>query len=307
MSSMQNIFKRSPFSYIPGFGTNAVLQLIIANGVAFAGLEIIRVVLLVTYGKVDGPNMYATSVLPALALQDVHDYLHHFWTLLTYGWFHNGFWELFSNMLWFYCFGSLVQMLVGHKQLIPLFFYGTLFGGILYLLAQFLPVQAFAGRPLLLGPLAGITAVAAAAVTIAPSYRFFIADRFSVPIVVVAGIFGLLMFLHIFAFPLMLFLFLGGGFAGFGYIRLLQNGYKPGEWMYSLWGRMERTVTPDDNAVWKKHSKKRSEILNKIKDSGHSATQKRVDDILDKINQRGYNSLSKEEKEILMRASKENN
>ncbi|MFI5196607.1 MAG: rhomboid family intramembrane serine protease, partial [Chitinophagales bacterium] len=232
----------------------------------------------------------------------------HWWTLLTYGWFHfNGFMELVSNMLWLYCFGSVVQMLVGHKQVIPLYAYCLVTGGIFYLLAQLLPgewgkIPHITG---LLGSRAGLMGLAAAAVTLTPKYRFYLTETFSIPLLVVVGIFAVLMVVSSgFYLPIILLLAAGAG-TGFGYIKLLQAGYRPGEWMYTLKRKAESLVTPDENVAWKKHNKKRNELLNKIYEPKQGISQKRIDDILDKILQKGFNSLSAEEKDILMRAGKE--
>ncbi len=295
--------RRSALSYIPGLKTNAVMQLIIACGVGFCAFQIVRVMYLVlAWGE---PAFYQ-NLVPVLALSDIHQFLSHPWTLLTYGWFHAGFWELFSNMLWFYCFGSLVQMLVGFKQVIPLFIYSLLAGGVFYLLGQFIPGRVFIGRPLLIGVLPAIAGMAVAAITIAPKYRYFLTDRFSLPLLVVVLIFGVLMLLNVLAYPSMLFLFIGGGLMGFSYIKLLQNGYRPGEWMYTFSARLEGLVTPNERRLWERHNLKRDKVLSKLEER-HGYTQKKIDDILDKINQKGYNSLSNDEKEQLMRASKEKN
>jgi hypothetical protein len=97
----------------------------------------------------------------------------------------------------------------------------------------------------------------------------------------------------------------GGALTGFLYIKLLKAGYRPGEWIYSVTAKVEGLVTPDENAAWKKNSKKRNEIINRAYEPKNGISQKRIDDILDKINQRGYNSISAEEKDVLMRAGKE--
>jgi hypothetical protein len=102
-----------------------------------------------------------------------------------------------------------------------------------------------------------------------------------------------------------IFMLIGGGFAGFLYVKALQAGYRPGGWIYAIKARLEGLVTPSPDAEWKRHSKTRNKMLDKIYEPKHGISQKRIDDILDKINQKGYNSLSAEEKDTLMRAGKE--
>jgi hypothetical protein len=137
--------------------------------------------------------------------------------------------------------------------------------------------------------------MAAAAVTLTPQYRFYLTETFSIPLLVVAGIFAALTLLSSGFYLPVILLLIAGGLTGYGYIRLLKAGYRPGDWMYQLTGRIAQTVTPDEYANGKKPNKnKQSRSIND-----------RVDDILDKINQKGYNSLTSEEKEILLRAGKE--
>jgi membrane associated rhomboid family serine protease len=296
--------RRSPFSYIPGFANNAVLQVVIINGIAFATIQLIRIVMLVMTSKVEGLNLYETHIVASLALGDVHALPLKIYTLLSYGWFHNGFWELFSNMLWFYLFASMVQMLIGHKQVIPIYIYSMIVGGIFYYLGQFINIPLFYGRPYILSPLASLTGVAAAAVTLSPDYRFYFADRFSLPILLVAGIFLLLCLLNIYAFPLMFFMILGGALSGFVYVKLLKKGYRPGAWMYDFSERLQTMVTPRTDAGWSKHARKRNDFISKFDGASKPSGENRIDAILDKINLKGYDALSKEEKEYLQKAGK---
>ncbi len=281
------------------------MQLIIFSGSLFAILGIAWAVVKLLYdGNEANFNIYFISnlALPAVAI-----YKAHWWTLLTYGWFHfNGFWELFSNMLWLYCFGSVVQMLVGPKQVIPLYAYCLVAGGACYLLSQLLPGE-FGKTPIIVGMLgsrAGLMGLAAAAITLTPKYRFYLTDTFSIPIMVVAGIFGVLMIMGSGFYMPVIFLLAGGAATGFIYIRLLRAGYRPGDWMYNVSGRVESLVTPDENAERRRQNKQRKDILSRVYEPHSGISQKRIDDILDKINQKGYNSLSSEEKEILMKAAK---
>ncbi|MDR3680340.1 MAG: rhomboid family intramembrane serine protease [Flavipsychrobacter sp.] len=294
------MLNRSASSYFPNLGSNAVVQLIIALGVAFVTLGFLHAILLLMHFPADVYD----NILAHTALGNIHDYPSRFWTIFTFGLFHIGFWELFSNMIWLYCFGSLVQMLIGYKQVIPIFFYSLLTGGACYLLCQLIPGRFFTGY-FLLGPQAGIIGLAVAAITLSPVYRFYFTPTFSVPLYVIACIFAFFMILNTGMDVPKILQLTGGGLMGFGYVRLLRSGYKPGDWIYSLFSSIEHIATPQDNVTWKKNTRKRTQVLKGMQRPGNSS-QSRIDDILDKINQKGYNSLSTDEKEILMRASKEN-
>lgn len=286
--------------YIPGYANNSVLQLIIISGVGYAIMGITWAVMIIVYGGSD--NNFYNIFLPNFSLAPLSVFKSHWWTILTYGWFQypNSFMELLSNMLWLYLFGSVVQMLIGKRHIIPLFAYCIVFAGISYILVQLLPLKVVA--PSILGAKAGIVGFAVAAVTLSPNYRYYFTETFSVPIVLVAGVFILLAFLSTgFMLPMIAFL-LGGGITGYVYVRALKNGYKPEEWMYNTIHKVEMLVTPKENT--KRPRTSASKMSFKRRDNMPNASQKRVDEILDKINQKGYDSLTKEEKEILVKAAK---
>jgi membrane associated rhomboid family serine protease len=296
---MKTMYKRSFNSSRPGYSENAVLQLIVAAGTGFVAYHMSRVTLLVAEAK---PDTFPTIFTYNLGLASLDFFKTKVWTVLTYGWVHNGFWELFSNMIWLYCFGGVLQMLTGYKQVIPVFVYSLVIGGVFYELAQLIPGISVGGY--MFGAQAGVMGLAAAALTFAPSYRFYFGEHFSVPIAVISVIFLALMVMNANLEGAKLLLLAGGALTGFGYVKLLQNGYKPGAWPYNLISRLDNSFTPNEQVIRAKNSKKRNEVINRIQ--GHNASAKRVDDILDKINTQGYNSLTKEEREILMSAGKDN-
>jgi membrane associated rhomboid family serine protease len=299
---MKTVSRKYSQSSIPNYDQNAVLQLIVASAVGFITYHLARVILLIVEAQ---PTTFPSYFTENVSLPAIEMYTRKFWTVLTYGWVHNGFWELFSNMIWLYTFGSVVQMLVGHRQVIPLFVYGLIIGGLFYQGCQLIPGAAFNVQYSLLGAYAGVTALATAALTLAPDYKFYLGERFGVPIMVVAIIFYALMIMGSNLEAPRLFLLAGGAATGFGYVKLMNAGYKPGMWVYNMFDWLERLFTPGANAA-QKHHHKRNRVLQNIQEPRYNNRQKRVDELLDKINQGGYDSLSKEEKEFLMNAGKEN-
>jgi membrane associated rhomboid family serine protease len=308
MQRTYNKYSASPF--IRHFHNNAVLQLIVALGAAFVifhfTINVMRVMQFAPKEILD--TVVAYSVLPPLA-----DFKYKIWSVFSYGLFHMrmiggqpqmGFWAMFSNMLWLYCFGSLVQMLIGHRHVIPMFFYAVILGGIGYMTAQLVPAWEVPEGFYLGGAQAGITGLAVAAYTVAPKYRFYLSDHFSIPMWAVAGIFAVLILLYTGFEPASLSMVVAGGLMGFLYITLLRRGFDLSDWLYRVFGKVNDSVVPKEDA-YRRHSHKRSDVLNSAQQK-LAADEQRVDEILDKINRKGYNSLSKEEKEILLRASKEN-
>lgn len=304
--------RKSPLSYIPGLKDNAVLKLIIFSGVAYMLLAISWAInMMVLQGEWDIFNKY---FVPNVALGDVHNFGSSWWTILTYGWFQfpNTFMELLSNMVWLYLFGSLVQMLVGGKHIVPIYVYALTMGGVVYMLAQFIPgklgMPAFVNSggsiyAAYLGPKAGIVAMAVASITLAPKYKLYITPTLSIPLMGVAGVFiALALIFSGTNFPSLLMV-VAGGIVGFGYIKLIQAGYRPAQWAIDLINKIESVVTPKNSTETRDRVGIR--IKNKVYAPINKVSQSTIDEILDKINQKGYNALSKEEKEMLLRAGKE--
>lgn len=288
---------------IPAFDKNAVLKLIIACGSGFVVYHLIRVTMLVAEAE---PSLFYAYFEANLGLPRVAGFITKAWTILTYGWIHSGFWVLFSNMVWLYAFGSLVQMLVGHRQIFPIFIYCLLAGGIFYEIAQFIPGVYFQGRGVLFGAQAGVVGLCVAALTLSPDYKYYLSETMRIPLWVIAVIF--------FALQLMnaninnegapLFLLLGGAVMGYSYVILLRNGIRLGDWAYDLSDNIKNRFEPNESAKIFNSGTKRNKTISMYRPKpSQGITQNNIDDILDKINQHGYDSLSKEDKETLMKAA----
>jgi membrane associated rhomboid family serine protease len=294
---------KSPSSFrMPVYQNNAVIQIILASGVGYIALLFTAVCFqaFAHYRFPDAINL----ISPYVALPAAASFKSGFWTLLTYGWSHYGFWDWASNMIWLYAFGSIVQTLVGYKQIIPMFIYGTLVGGVFYLLAQLIPGEMVPSGKYVLGAQAGITAFAVAALTLSPKYRLYMSDTFSIPLPLLAAVFGVLMIVRTNLQIPYLAMIGGGALLGFAYIKLLRSGFQPGVWMYTLYEKLNDMFTPRPDAFGK--DRQRREDVWKAKHAKRtSGDQQRIDELLDKINRNGYESLTKEEKEALMRASQQ--
>jgi hypothetical protein len=100
-------------------------------------------------------------------------------------------------------------------------------------------------------------------------------------------------------------LLLGGGLMGFAYVKLLQSGYRPGNWMYAIYEYIDNSFTPKEKKVVGRGYTQAFTPSYATAPTKTTITQRLIDEILDKINQKGYDSLSKEEREILLKAGKE--
>lgn len=307
MQRTSNKYSASPFARY--YKDNAALQLVIALGTAFVFFHFAIAIMRIMHFP---EKEILDSVVDYTTLPGLPHFPSRIWTVLTYSLFHIkqvgfnteiGFWAMFSNMIWLYCFGSVVQMMIGHRHVIPMFFYCAIIGGLFYMGAQMVPAWEMSKEYHIGGAEAGIVGLAIAALTIAPNYRFYLADHFSIPILVIIAIFGVLMMMYVGFQPAHLVMIAGGGLMGFLYIRLLRKGVDMSSWMYRIFSRVGNTVTPKEDA-YLKHQHRRSDALNAQRK--HAVHQQRIDEILDKINSKGYDSLTKEEKEILLKAGKDN-
>src|SRR5882757_1732096 len=117
----------------PGINFNInspVVLLIIFNFTIFLFVQFL------VFGKITGD----TSVVPFF-----NERLHYFlaptgfgimlrqpWSIITYSFFHFSFLNIFSNMLWLFAFGSLLQSIIGNRKTFPLYIYGAVAGGIAF-------------------------------------------------------------------------------------------------------------------------------------------------------------------------------
>jgi membrane associated rhomboid family serine protease len=251
-------------------------------------------------------NIFNWFVLPA----KIETLLSRPWTILTYMFMHDGVFHLLGNVLWLWAFGFILQDLAGNNKLVPLFIYGGVAGGFLFILtSNVFPVFSanIDGRTLE-GASAGVMAVAVATTALAPDYRIFPMLNGGIPLWVLTIIFVIIDFAsipenngggHI--------AHLGGAAIGYIFIKQLRKGSDWSIWMNQFFSWVSNLFNPDKKE-WKKTARK--ELFYKTRGTTPyrkvaNVTQKRIDEILDKINQQGYRFLTDEEKEILKRASED--
>lgn len=239
-------------SGIPPYGENAALQLIVITGVTYIAFHAARVVLLIT-------GMHKDRVFHLMysnfGLSDFHMYADRWWTIFSYGWVHEAFFSWLTNMIWLFCFASILQSIKDYRNVIPVFVCGLLGGGGCFAGIQFLFPDFF--RPdtasFFTGSHAGIMAVAVAAVSLDPRYRVSPLRNLSFPLAVPVILFILLSLMTFLpAKPAVLILYAGGALAGFLYALLLKKGFRPGSWIYDGISAVDRSVNPEKKAVSKK-------------------------------------------------------
>jgi membrane associated rhomboid family serine protease len=267
--------------HIPSYDKNAVVQLIAYSGVGFIAVQLVWITLIVY--AVPETRSYELT-FRYIGMGNLDALSRKWWTFFTYGWCHHGFWDWLSNMLWLFTFGNVVQNLIGYKQVIPIFVYSLIFSGFVFFAVQFFPFATLSDNTLILGAQSGVIGLMAAAITLSPKYRIFLSDYFSIPLLLLAGIFVFLMVLNTnFEIAKITFL-LAGALSGFIYIKLMQSGYQPGIWVYKMGSKLNERMNPKETTIRVRLKTTREE---------------QIDKILDKINENGFDTLTRAERDLL--------
>ncbi|MGY4383796.1 membrane associated rhomboid family serine protease [Pedobacter sp. UYP24] len=223
----------------------------------------------------------------------------HFYTLITYQFFHEGFLHLLFNMLWLYWMGRIFLDFLKPRQFHFVYLGGGVFGAILFALAfNVFPVFRNISDATIIGSSAAVMSIIVAAATLVPNYsiRLFLLIELKLKYLAIAyvllDIIGTTSgnaggsFSH-----------LGGAIFGFLYVKLLQNGT---DWSSVFKKKPKLRVVKNDVRQNTHQSSGRTAYL---KNDGY-VEQSEIDAILDKISKTGYDKLSKAEKETLFKASK---
>jgi len=302
--------KRNPF--LLGQDNNALMGLFVLNVIFFLVLLIVNVGY--SFYELSSAAYYSDVVrwfeLPGSLVK----LSSRPWTILTYMFSDVGssLIRVISNMLWLWAFGYILQELMGNDKIIPIYIYGGVFGGLVFIAANSLipSLKAGANEAGLLGANAATMAVAMATTTLSPGYRFFTQLRGGIPIWVLMMIYLFIDFAGVAtagaAYSLS---HIGGAFAGFLFVVLLRRGTDGSIWMNKLYHWFINLFNPSKSAS--KDSVKEKIFYNTGNRNPYNKTsiitQQRIDEILDKINLKGYHHLTDEEKQILKKAAEEDN
>ena len=290
-----------------GEDNNVLIALISINAIGFVIPVLIKVIFLFT---ASAGTDFATQILPWFVMPAKLSLLAKVpWTLLTYMFTHLSFFEVLSNMLWLWAFGSILQDMAGNKKLFPVYFYGGIAGAAIFIAANYAiaPLKPLLNVSALSGANASIMAVAIATTALAPDYRVFRMLNGGIPVWVITVIYVVIDFAGVGAGgPAFHLAHLAGGLAGFLFIVSLRRGYDGGAWMIRLYNWFMNLCNPDKKILTPQKTKEKLFYKagnQKPYEKNAIITQQRVDEILDKINQKGYHLLTDEEKNILTRAA----
>ena len=278
--------------------------------VMYAGLAFMKAVWYFRYPKEEALAYFNKDILALFMMPaDPDKLLGRPWTIITQMFVHDNFWKIFSNMIWLWCFGFIMQEGDGNKKIIPVFIYGALGGALAFLLVTNLlpPLQAQIPYANILGASAGIMALAIATTMVSPGYRIFPMIGGGIPLWILTLIY-LVSSLATISFSDTGFLAaqIAGAVIGFLFVFFLRKGFDAGRWMNEFFEWVNNLFNPDKP---RKGKSTREELFYKSKEEPFTKTpnltRKRIDEILDKIYQYGYNSLTEQEKNLLKRASEE--
>ena len=289
---------------------NALVLLLMTNAVFFVLLVFFKIFYFMTATS----NVASDNV--ALFHKEIFDYfalpgsgavfLHRPWTILSYMFSHESLLALLSNLLWLAAFGFILQSLAANRKMIPLYLYGGIFGGLIFVIVSIALPQS-AHMSMLSGATTALISVAAGTTMYGPKYKIFPMLSGGIPLWVLFVLFMAITLSSSVEAGLPLVLaYIGSALLGFFIMWSYdKKGRDYCEWMYNLIYRIDAVFNPEKKS--RNNTSKGPQLFYKAKGQPFKKTelitQERIDQLLDKIKLKGYKSLSKEEKEYLERAS----
>ena len=105
-----------------------IVRLFILCGGLFVFLWFIEITFLMTEAGTAFFIQYMKNPLQLPLEMDI--YLKQPWSLLTFGFMEASFWGLFTNMVWLWIFGTVLEDLRGTNRILPIFWLGSIFAGV---------------------------------------------------------------------------------------------------------------------------------------------------------------------------------
>ena len=219
------------------------------------------------------------------------------WTIITYGFLHGGFFHLLSNLIVLYYIGNLFIDYFTQKQLLNFYLFGTVFGGLLYLVSYTIFPALKNTDATLVGASAAVMAIFIGLATYIPNYELNLRFIGYIKLWKLAAFF---LFLDVMQIPSGNagghLAHLGGALFGFTYM----NQIRKGNISIFIKNPFSFLFTKKSNLKTVYKSKKKT-----VK-SPTKTNQQQIDTILDKISKSGYESLNQNEKNILFKQGKNN-
>ena len=250
-------------------------------------------------------NLLAYFELPS----DIMDFIMQPWSLITYGFLHNGLLHLAFNMLFLYYLSRVTTNLFRQKMVLNIYFLGIIFGGLAYLaVANLVPLNVFKASGVLVGSSAGVSALLLFVAAYMPNTEIRLFNSFNVKWKHIA-----MVIVGLDLFRLSLGLNQGGYVAHFGgyllgyiYATKLAKGTDIGKGFERTMDSFMNLFKPKSNLKTVHKNKSKSTTTSKTKNPSDALDkQKKIDLILDKISKSGYESLTADEKAFLFKVGKD--
>lgn len=287
-----------------GQDNNSLVWLVAINGVMFVMVVVIKVIYQLSIdSNVVAEQTFYREFLQWLTLSSTPmNVITRPWTIFSYMFVHEGFWDLLSTLMWLWGFGYILQSLSGNNKMIPLYIYGGFIAAIVFVTGNSIfPTLSHAG--VFMGGSAAVLCIAIAATTLAPNFRIFPMISGGIPLWLLTAVFCIIDLMNISAGgPVLLAAHALAGVAGFIFITELNKGRDWSAWMnrFAYW--FDNLFKPETKPISQKlFYKANREPFVKI----NRNSQQNLDEILDKINQKGLSSLTDEERNFLDQASQQ--
>lgn len=303
-------YKQNPLDEVGRFfRSKAVLpRLILINVALWVAIGVMRVFSFLLNVPDSSLTNYIVDYL-ALPAQLEHLF-ERSWTLFTYMFLHIDFFHILFNMLWLYWFGKIFLEFLKSRQLLLVYIFGGLSGGVLYVLFyNIFPVfEKSLELSVALGASASVMAIVTAISLYVPGYNIHMLFLGRIKIFYIA------LFLFILDFFMIRsenagghIAHIGGALFGLAYIVARRKGMNfSGVWNLSGFNNFfrkmkKRRLRVDYNNTSATYGRPLSDDeFNERK----AERQRQINEVLDKISKSGYPSLSNEEKDLLFRAGK---
>ena len=228
-----------------GADNNALVALLAINLVAYVMLGFLKVIYFLDGTPIElfYKNIFHLFTLPTSGDQ----WMTQAWSLFTFNWIHDGFWELLTNMIWLTVFGYVLQMNQSNKHLFPIYFYAGLMGGLSYVMMSFGICANFISFPLM-GASMSVSALVMAATLIAPRFKLLANIGNGVPLWILSIIYFALQIATLtnyqFANSLVA---ITSVLTSVVYVLLLKKGVDLGKWMHNLLHWLNKSAAPKTN------------------------------------------------------------
>ena len=225
-----------------GSDNNALVALLAIHLVSYALLGFLKVIYFLDSTPIEQfyKNVFHLFTLPTNDMV----WLKQPWSLFTYYWIHDGFWGLFTNMIWLSVFGYVLQNKQFNQHLFPIYFYSGFISGLSFLIIS---LNGQLTLPLM-GANMTVTAIVVAASLLIPQYKFLPHIGKGIPLWIIALLYFVIQTTSLTQYPLAnTIVTIIAGLVGVVYVLLLKRGTDLGKWMHNLLHWLNKSAAPKTN------------------------------------------------------------